>query len=652
MNSLFHIHSGRNLFAGILLVIAIVLAVLAPKAAVNVDEQLHYPHAKKVVNWYFTGGEDQSCLHTPVTNLKYYGQSVDNLTALINRVFNVEKEFLLRHYTGALFFLLLLLVAGILSHEVTGSWVVATLTVLALLFMPRLSGQAFGNLKDIPFATGYLAGILMIIRFFKTFPHVTWKTIVLLGLAIAFTVSVRAGGFILFAYLGLGILVYFALKPFYLIQIVSTKPVFVRLLGQGAVVLIVGYFSGLLFWPFALQNIFIHPVESLQVMEHYKVSIRQIFEGEMMWSTQLPWYYLPEWFLISTPVIVLAGVGVFLVQWLWEVASKMKINSQTFVESFLLFAFIFPFIYVIAIKSNMYSGIRQMLFILPPITILSVWGLYRLIKQFLGRNKIAYQLGMLFFTLAIIWPVRHQAATFPVDYVYFNQLAGGNKEAWSNYEYDYYFHGIKQAADYLSEISEGKDNVVAMNCNLSNYLNEAEGMEYVYTRLLERSSADWDYGIFGLNYIDPRLLKNDLWRPSDVLKVFYHEGNPVAVVVKRSDKSDFYGISEINNGNLHEGIALLEEAIKKQQNNVWLYVNLAKAQLELGNNEQFRDLVEEGKKLHPFYEPLLLLEATGDFKDGNYEKSYNHLLALLRYNPRYLPANELFETVKLKLNTK
>src|SRR5690554_3623108 len=131
MNSLFHIHSGRNLFAGILLVIAIVLAVLAPKAAVNVDEQLHYPHAKKVVNWYFTGGEDQSCLHTPVTNLKYYGQSVDNLTALINRVFNVEKEFLLRHYTGALFFLLLLLVAGILSHEVTGSWVVATLTVLA-----------------------------------------------------------------------------------------------------------------------------------------------------------------------------------------------------------------------------------------------------------------------------------------------------------------------------------------------------------------------------------------------------------------------------------------------------------------------------------------------------------------------------------------
>ena len=79
MNNVIHIITARNAFVASLVFAAVLLAFLAPRAAVNVDEQLHYPHAKKVVNWYFTGGADKSCLDTPVTNLKYYGQSVDNL---------------------------------------------------------------------------------------------------------------------------------------------------------------------------------------------------------------------------------------------------------------------------------------------------------------------------------------------------------------------------------------------------------------------------------------------------------------------------------------------------------------------------------------------------------------------------------------------
>ena len=87
MSNSSHIVTAQNAFIAVLIIAAIILAFLAPKAAVNVDEQLHYPQAKKVVNWYFTGGKDVSSLDTPKTNLKYYGQSVDNLTALINRVF-------------------------------------------------------------------------------------------------------------------------------------------------------------------------------------------------------------------------------------------------------------------------------------------------------------------------------------------------------------------------------------------------------------------------------------------------------------------------------------------------------------------------------------------------------------------------------------
>jgi tetratricopeptide (TPR) repeat protein len=472
----------------------------------------------------------------------------------------------------------------------------------------------------------------------------------LLGLAIAFTVSVRAGGFILFAYLGLSIIIYFVLKPFYLKQIVSTKPVFVRLLGQGAVILLIGYFAGLLFWPYALQNVFVHPVESLGVMEHYKVSIRQVFEGKLLWSTQLPWYYLPKWIFISTPVVILAGFVTFLWFFFRNVFSKSEGFFQILSEGFILFAFVFPFIYVIAIDSNLYSGVRQMLFILPPAAILSVIGIFRLIKFLeLKNRKISYAVYTFFFLLLAL-PLKHQASAFPADYVYFNSLVGGNKSVWGEYEYDYYFHGLKKPAEYLIELI-GEENVtIAMNCNLSNYFEHHPNIKYQYTRFLERSSTDWDYGLFGINYLHPHLLKNNLWQPTGTIKTFYHRGNPVAVLVKRTDKTDFYGISEIKNGNLPEGKALLETAVEREPENVWLYVNLAKQKLAEGDVLGFERNVQKGKEIHPFYEPLFLLEATRLFEEGKYREALQKLNVLYEINPRYLPAKQLYEKVKEKLN--
>jgi hypothetical protein len=362
MNKTINILTAKNVFIASLIFAAIILAFLAPKAAVNVDEQLHYPHAKTVVNWYFTGGKDTSCMETPVTNLKYYGQSVDNFTAVVNRIFNIENEFLTRHFTGALFFWLLLVFAGLIGFQLSGTFWVSALTVISILTMPRLFGQAFGNLKDIPFATGYLAAIFMIIRFIKELPNPKWNTSIFLGLAIAFTCSVRIGGLILFGYFGLALATYIILKPFLLKQIFSTKLGLVRLLGQSIAILLIGYFAGLLFWPFALQNVFQNPLESLQVMEHYKVSIRQIFEGKWMWSTQLPWYYLPKWLFISTPETIFFGFGVFLILFFGKLVKQDR--KQLFYGLFLLFTLFFPIIYVIVIDANLYSGVRQMIFVL------------------------------------------------------------------------------------------------------------------------------------------------------------------------------------------------------------------------------------------------------------------------------------------------
>jgi tetratricopeptide (TPR) repeat protein len=647
MNEKVDILTAKNTFFASLFLAAIILAFLAPRAAVNVDEQLHYPHAKQVVNWYFTCGEDTSCLETPVTNLKYYGQSVDNLTALVNRVFHIENEFLTRHSTGAFFFWLLLLFAGLISFQLTGSFYASAITVISIIAMPRLFGQAFGNLKDIPFATGYLAGVYMIIRFIKELPVPNWKTAILLGLAIAFTNSVRIGGLILFGHLAAAIAAVFILKPFLPKYIFSTKSCLVRLLGQGLAILLIGYFAGLLLWPFALQNIFQNPLESLQVMEHYKVSIRQIFEGEWLWSTQLPWYYLPKWLFISTPEYIIFGLAVFLA-WFFIKINKQNIE-QLFTGLFLLFTLLFPIVYVIAIKSNLYSGVRQMLFVLPLLAIFSSTGIWFLMNSF-NSNSIKSSVVIFYFILLLL-PVKHQINTFPTDYIYFNVISGGNEKAWSNYEYDYYFHGIKKSSEYVIDLVGSSEITLATNCNLSNYFEKKPNIKYQYARYLERSTVDWDYGLFGVDYIHPELLKNGKWQSTEIVKTFYQAKNPIVVLLKRRDKQDFYGITKSEIGDYDEAQILLENAIKLDENNVWLYLQLAKNSLKQSDFESFNRYLQKGREVYPVYEPFYFLEAQYLFNKKEYSEAKEVLDELIQFNPRYGAVSQLIEKVNEKLNS-
>lgn len=514
-----------------------------------------------------------------------------------------------------------------------------------MLAMPRLFGQAFGNLKDIPFAAGYMASIFIIIRFLTELPKPRWSTSLWLGLAIAFSCSVRIGGLILFGYLGLALIAIFILKPFLLKQIFSTKSSVVRLLGQGLTILLIGYFAGLLFWPFALQNVFLHPYESLQVMEQYKVSIRQIFGGEWLWSTQLPWYYLPKWLLISTPEFLFFGFGVFLIFFFKK--SLKQNNKQLFHELFLLFTLFFPLVYVIYIDANLYSGVRQMIFVLPVLAILSSIGFVSVYNLFSGITGTSAFL--IFCLLLIILPVKHQFSTFPADYIFFNSISGGNKKAWSNYEYDYYFHGIKKPAEYLIELVGNKEITVATNCNLSNYFDRNKNIQYKYVRYLERSSIDWDYGLFGVNYIHPELLKNGKWQSAEVLETFYHKGNPVVVLLKRKDKQDFAGISKSELGKFDEANVLLEKALQSDVNNVWLILQLAKNALKQNDFESFNRYLQKGREIYPQYEPFYLVEAQYRFNQAEYRVAEAVLNELIEINPRYNVAVPLINAVKEKL---
>ena len=60
-----------------------VMLIMSKNAGISCDEVLHYKQSVAVRDFFSSHGADQSALETPVTHLKYYGQSYDNIVTIL-----------------------------------------------------------------------------------------------------------------------------------------------------------------------------------------------------------------------------------------------------------------------------------------------------------------------------------------------------------------------------------------------------------------------------------------------------------------------------------------------------------------------------------------------------------------------------------------
>lgn len=619
-----------RLFIAAILPLLIVLSLNFP---INIDEPLHYDHSKKVIEWYRSGGENKECFDTPWSNLKYYGQSVDNLTVLINKCLGTTDEYKIRHITGAVFAWLFVLFTSLLAFEISGRYRTAILAGLVLMIIPPVMGQFCNNLKDIPFAAGYAFAILALTRFLKKMPVVPWSYVFQLSVAIAFLISVRVGGLIIYPYFLLLILLWIFIHRQQNLFSVRKGKIVLRLFIQISVILLAGYFLGILFWPYGLIRPLVHPFESLSLMEHYSISIRQIFCGEWYWSTSLPSYYLMTWLLISMPEAVLAGLILYLIC-LFVNKNKNKIE---FSEYIILFTFLFPVVYIMIIKSNLYSGWRQMYFIAGHISVLAALGIDRGLFT-LRKRKSVVILMLVILMLGSVSPILHYVRNKETAYVYFNLIAGGNRKAWGNFEYDYYWHGMKKAAEWFDENipGNGDTTTIASNFDLSLYLGHRDDIEMRYVHFDNRSTASWDYGIFGINYVHPYQLNNGLWQPPGIIKqVEDSYGKPLVVIIKRKADNDLRGIQYARESNYRKAIPLLETAVEYDANNSMLFEYLAECYYYLGDTTNCESIIKEAKELHPWSEKINMIEAQMLYDRGHYENALEKCLSIVKNNNKY-----------------
>ena len=525
--------------------ILVVMVVLSFGAGMSGDEASHCEQAHYVYNYYKSSGKVRTAIRPRPSdyNQPYYGQFADNFAYFITRTLNIEDEYAVRHCVNSCFGWLAILFAALIAYNISG-WRAAMITLFLMFLSPRFLGHSFNNLKDVPFAAMMTMGLYYIILFIQQFPKVKIGTTIMLTLSIGLAIAVRVGGLLLIPYFGLFALVGYFIRNHNNSGIVSktSGKEFLVLLAYGIAISATGYAIGVLLWPYAMQKPIANVVYVFKNMSRFSISIKQIFEGKILWSSSLPWYYTPKYILITVPVAVLIG---YVLNWIFLWGKKY--SSRYFLQFVVNFAFLFPLLWIVITKANVYGGWRHSMFVYPPMVITSAIGYCALIDIAKNRNTVIAFASIPF--ILLIFPLVHIVRNHPYEYVYFNELVGGVRGAYGNYEMDYYYHSQREATEWILKNADvksainGKITIATWHPASVNYYvrKQKDHFNVVATRWSDKDRKDWDYAIFSVTGIDPDLLKSKFFPPSNAVKVIRVSGKPICVVLKRKNKLDYEG---------------------------------------------------------------------------------------------------------------
>ena len=665
-----HLQLSQDFFYKIALGLALIaLVIFSWNAPMSGDEYVHVKQAEKNINYIKTLGKDKRALDTPISRLKHYGQSFDTITTFIAQIFQVNELYRLRHVSNALMAWGIIVFTSLISIRISKTKLAGIIAVILFLITGRFMGHAMNNLKDIPFAFAYIFSLYFIFRFITRLPKVSWMDVLFVVLGLAFGISIRIGGLLIFALF----ILFSGLYLYYLavsdkLNKRETASLFWKLIPISITVFVLACFSGFLLWPFALENMLLNPWKSLELMHHYPTTVRQIFEGKLYWSDQFPWYYLFKYLLITLPFTILIGLGAFFM-----FIKKLNKTEGIVLSIFTLISFGFPLFYASATGANVYGGWRQMLFVLPPMIVLSSMGIWLFFER--AKNNRYLMVGTIIILLGLlINPIRFTIANYPYQYIFFNPLVGGTKGAFGNYELDYYFTSYEKAYKYIDAHDPDRKIVAA------NFIIPAYYKDKVYQAALvdyyDRSATDWDYAIICNTFLTPNSLKSGLWPPKNTVYTEEVDGVPILAILKREEKLDLEGTQLLANGNYARAVETLSQALERDENNESILINLARAyffndQPELAtttinrlrvvypNNEWAMDLLGEiymkkGRQAdaiacfkanikynYKFFHSYVNL-AEAFIETGNTTDAIKYLKKCLHVNPFYEPAYKVY----------
>lgn len=366
-------------------------------------------------------------------------------------VFNDNNTFEVYHLLNMLFSILIFVALFELLLYRFKNQFYAILGPLLLFFTPRFLGHIPANPKDIPFSVMYF--LVLTIFYFK--PRINEKLwLILTGILLGVTISFRSvGAVLIFVYI-----VYWLYENNFLI---NTKDRVKRVINLVFDLVIILTFAFLIFM-FSYPFVAIDPVHNLLKMIKFQKKISWyatvLLFGKKYYPDQRPWYYLPVWITITTPLLYL----------LLSLTSLIKILKDKLVF-LMVTSIVFTMLLYFSIHPVVYDGMRHFLFLLPQIIVLATVGVRVLINKFKKQKLILY----IFIFAQLFFIAFHYITFHPYEYVFFNSLLDGVKGAQHKFELEYWGAGDKEALMWLKKhvVDKTKKKIKVRTCSKSHSLH-------------------------------------------------------------------------------------------------------------------------------------------------------------------------------------
>ncbi len=346
-----------------------------------------------------------------------YGISFELPLLLAERALGLKDYYdihRLRLFLTHLFFIAGGFCCYLLTWRLFNSRLLALLALLLYVLHPRIYAHSYFNSKDLPFLSMFSIALYLLERAWR---RDTVGAFVLLGVAVGVLTDLRIMGIILLP----GVWALRGLDWFYAVDRSRRR----HILGTAGLFTLLAAATLYALSPWLWTNPVDYFVTSFRLTTDYLGIQPLLFRGEWIYSTELPPDYLPTWFSITTPplVLLLGLIGMAAVMGRGPARPGAFFgNTRLRFGALLLACCVLPALAVIILGTDTYDDWHHLYYLYVPFALLAVWGVHWLAGAFRGRQRrwrvALYGLAGAGLGLIVLQIIQ----LHPLQYIYFNFL--------------------------------------------------------------------------------------------------------------------------------------------------------------------------------------------------------------------------------------
>lgn len=406
-------------------------------------------------------------------NFPFYGIGFEYILIAAEKIFKLESIvhiYQLRHFIIFITCFIGHVIFFLLLKKIFNSEKIALLGSFMFFITPRFFAESFYNSKDIIFMHSFIISIYFANKFFE---KINTTNAIMFGMLAAWSINIRLASIII------PFIFYYFIAIKFLRKDLSDKIIYYLILN-----LFIIFFFIFLFWPNLWTNPINGFINAILTFKNYDLHLFNYYLGEYSHAKASPWYYVPLWISITTPVYIIFLFTIGFIRIFFRAIKRLvaihpdkKLNDlwrgDKELINLIFFSIIFLSIFAaILFKSTLYNGWRHFYFLYPLIIIIAI----NEIRYSYFKFKKFRKLLLIIFFLCIIYQLKTLISYHPHQYSYFNFFAGYKPH--NNFEVDYWGLSNKYAIEkIINHNSFEKNNITVSNFSDTNLISNLSNLE-------------------------------------------------------------------------------------------------------------------------------------------------------------------------------